>query len=91
MRTFRRIISFEVEGEIYDHSTSAEEILENYNWSFKGYHDNHEDKCFLESSHDDRRGRITKVVRNNKISKTDRADTETFTVNTWGALWLHYQ
>jgi len=82
MRTFKRIISFEVEGEIYDDSTPAKEVLESYNWRFKGFHDNHEDKCFLESSHDDRRGRITKVVRKNKISKTDRADTETFTVNT---------
>ena len=79
-KTFHRIISFEVEGEIYDHSTSPEDILKSYDWHFKGFHDNHEDKCFLESSHDDSRGRITKIIRKNKIGKTDRADTETFTI-----------
>jgi hypothetical protein len=79
-KTFHRIISFEVEGEIYDHSTSPEDILKSYDWHFKGFHDNHEDKCFLESSHDNSHGRITKVVRKNKIGKTDRADTETFTI-----------
>jgi hypothetical protein len=80
-KKFHRIISFEIEGEIYDHSASPEDIIKSYEWHFKGFHDNHEDKCFLESSHDDRRGRITKMTRKSKISKTDKADTETFTIN----------
>ena len=79
-KTFNRIISFEIQGEIYDYSTTPEEIIKSYDWHFKGFHDNHEDKCFLESSHDDHRGRITKMTRKNKISKTDKADTETFTI-----------
>jgi hypothetical protein len=79
-RIFHRIISFEVEGEIYDHSTRPEDIIKNYEWHFKGYHDNREDKCFLEASHHDHRGRITKVTRKSKITKTEKPDTEFFVV-----------
>ena len=80
LKKFHRIISFEIEGEIYDHSVTPEQIIKSYEWHFKGFHDHHEDKCFLESSHDDHRGRITKMTRKSKISKTDRADTETFSI-----------
>ena len=79
-RVFHRIISFEVEGEIYDHSTSPEDIIKGYEWRFKGFHDNHEDKCFLETYHHDHRGRITKLTRKNKITKTEKPDTEFFVV-----------
>lgn len=79
-KKFHRIISFEIEGETYDHSVTPEDIIKSYEWHFKGFHDNHEDKCFLESSHDDRRGRITKMTRKSRISKTDKADTETFSI-----------
>jgi len=79
-KIFHRIISFEVEGEIYDHYTTPEEIIKSYEWYFKGYHDNHEDKCFLEASHDDHRGRLTKITAKSKISKTNIADSEYFVI-----------
>ena len=79
-RIFHRIISFEVEGEIYDNSTKPEDIIKNYEWRFKGYRDNHEDKCFLEACHNDHRGRLTKVTRKSRITKTEKPDTEFFVV-----------
>jgi hypothetical protein len=79
-RIFHRIISFEVEGEIYDHSTKPEDIIKNYEWHFKGYQDNHEDKCFLEASHRDHRGRLVKVSSLPKISKAKKPDTEFFVI-----------
>jgi len=79
-RIFHRIISFEVEGEIYDLDTKPEDIIKNYEWHFKGYHDNREDKCFLEAYHNDHRGRITGVTRKSQITKTDKPDTELFVV-----------
>jgi hypothetical protein len=75
-KTFTRIVSFKIEGEIYDNETTPEELIKNYTWKFKGFHDSHEDKCFLESSHDDHHGRITKMTRQIFISKTDKEDTE---------------
>jgi hypothetical protein len=74
-KTFTRIISFEVEGELYDLSTTPEEFINSYDWRFKGFHDNHEDKCFLESSHDDSRGRITNMMKKFEIKKTEKPDT----------------
>jgi hypothetical protein len=79
-KKFHRIISFEVEGEIYDYSTKPEDIINSYEWHFKGFHDNHEDKCFLEASHNDRRGRIISVIRKPKITRTEKPDTEFFVV-----------
>jgi hypothetical protein len=61
-KPFKRIISFEVEGELYDDKIQPEEIIKSYSWRFKGYHDQHgEDKCFLEASHSHPRGQITKI------------------------------
>jgi hypothetical protein len=79
-RIFHRIISFEIEGELYDNSTKPEDIIKNYEWHFKGYQDNHEDKCFLEASHNDHRGRIIKLTRKSKITRTEKPDTEFFAV-----------
>ena len=79
-RIFHRVISFEVEGEIYDHSTKPEDIIKNYEWRFKGYQDNHEDKCFLEASHNDHRGRLTGFNSRPKISKAKKPDTEFFVI-----------
>lgn len=79
-KIFHRIISFEIEGEIYDTSTSPEDIIKSYDWYFKGYHDNREDKCFLEACHNDHRGRITNMTRKSKISKTEKRDTEFFMI-----------
>jgi hypothetical protein len=74
-KLFSRIISFEIQGEVYDEHISPEDIINSYDWRFKGFHDNHEDKCFLESSHDDSRGRITNMTKKLEIKKTDKPDT----------------
>lgn len=79
-RTFHRIISFEIEGEIYDTFTKPEDVIKSYEWHFKGYHDNREDKCFLEAHHNDNRGRITSVTLRPKIKRTDKPDTELFVI-----------
>ena len=36
-KPFKRIISFEVEGELYDDKIQPEEIIKSYSWRFKGY------------------------------------------------------
>lgn len=80
-RIFHRIISFEVEGEIYDLETKPEDIIRNYEWRFKGYDDNHgENKCFVEAHHKDHRGRIVKLTKLPKILKTRVPDTESFII-----------
>lgn len=80
-RVFHRIISFEIEGEIYDLETKPEDIIRNYEWRFKGYDDSHgENKCFVEAHHKDHRGRITKLTKLPKILKTRVPDTESFVI-----------
>ena len=79
-KIFHRIISFEIEGEIYDSSTTPEDIIKSYEWRFANFHDNYDDRCFLEAAHTDHRGRITKLTRKSKITKTDKADTEYFVI-----------
>ncbi|NDD84187.1 hypothetical protein EBZ38_07930 [bacterium] len=62
-KLFKRLIFFEVEGELYDDNTKPENILKSYTWRFKGYHDKHgEDKCFLEASHNHTGGKITNLT-----------------------------
>lgn len=78
-RLFNRLITFKVEGEIYDNETRAEDIIKNYTWSFKDYNDG-KDHFFMESTHNDRRGRIVKVIKTPKISKCKNADTEYFLI-----------
>jgi len=77
-KTFSRIISFTVEGEIYNDEITPEQIIRSYDWKFKGFHDHHEDKCFLESSHDDHRGRIINLTRLKEITKWKKPDKEYF-------------
>jgi hypothetical protein len=76
-RLFNRIITFHVEGEIYDTETPAEDIIKNYTWKFKDYNDG-KDHIFIEASHKDHRGRITKITRLPKIHKMQKPDTEFF-------------
>jgi hypothetical protein len=78
-KQFKRIISFEVEGEIYDNETKPEDILKNYEWNFKDYNDG-KDKCFLVFEHKDSRGKITKMTKLSKINKAKKPDTEYFIV-----------
>lgn len=78
-RIFHRIISFEIEGEIYDNETSAEDIIKNYEFRFKDYNDGH-DKSFLELDHKDHKGRITKCSSRPRITKAKKQDTEYFVI-----------
>ena len=78
-RVFHRILSFEVEGEIYDNTTQPEDIIKNYDFRFKDYNDG-KDKSFLELEHKDHRGKITKCSNRPKISKAKKPDTEYFVI-----------
>jgi hypothetical protein len=76
-RLFNRVISFRVEGEIYDTDTTPEQIIKSYDWSFK--HDGG-NSIFCSASYDDNRGRITNMTRLNKIQKWRKPDTEYFII-----------
>lgn len=76
-RLFNRVLTFHVEGEIYDTSTSAEDIIKNYTFVFKDYNDG-KDHFFLDCYHNDNRGCITKLTRLPKIHKWKKPDTEFF-------------
>jgi hypothetical protein len=76
-RTFNRILTFHVQGEIYDNHTQAEDIIRNYNFNFKDYNDG-VDRAYLIMDHKDHRGRITKMARLPKIHRWKKPDTELF-------------
>jgi hypothetical protein len=76
-RLFTRILTFKIEGEIYDTETTAEEIIKNYNFNYKDYNDGI-DKSFLVLDHKDHRGRIIKMTRLPKIHRWKKPDTEFF-------------
>lgn len=76
-RIFNRVISFRVEGEIYDNTTTPEDIIRSYDWSFK--HDGG-NSIFCSASYDDNRGRITNMTRLKKIQKWKKPDTEYFII-----------
>jgi hypothetical protein len=75
-RLFNRIITFHVQGEIYDSTTTPEDIIKNYNWRYK---DNSDDNHFFVSAeHKDYRGKITKMIMLPKIHRYKKPDTEFF-------------
>jgi hypothetical protein len=78
-KSFKRQLSFIVEGEIYDNETSPEAIIKNYDW-----HDitsNYEDSIHIMADHNDHRGRITKMYRVSKIEKVPKSpDTNYFMI-----------
>ena len=76
-RLFNRIITFHVEGEIYDKTTSPESIIRNYSFNFRDYSDG-KDHFFIEGSHKDNRGRITRLTLLPKIHRWKTPDTEFF-------------
>ena len=76
-KTFSRILSFDVEGEIYDEDTSPEDIIKCYDFSYKDYNDKGE-RSFLSLEHKDHRGKITKISNRPKINKAKKPDTEYF-------------
>lgn len=76
-RLFNRVLTFKVEGEIYDLETSAEDIIRNYTFRFRDYNDG-KDRSFIELDHKDNRGRILKMTRLPRIHKWKKPDTEFF-------------
>jgi hypothetical protein len=77
-RIFNRVITFHVQGEIYDRETKPEDIIKNYNWTFK---DNSDDNhFFISAQHKDTRGRITKMTKLPKIHPWHKPDTEFFLI-----------
>ena len=76
-RLFNRVLTFHVEGEIYDHETSPESIIKNYTFTFHDYGDG-KDHFFIEGYHKDTRGKITKVTKLPKIHRWKKPDTEFF-------------
>ena len=76
-RIFNRVITFHVQGEIYDHETSPENIIKNYNWNITNDIDG---KVHVVASHKDNRGRITKMTRLPKIHPWHKPDTELFLI-----------
>jgi hypothetical protein len=74
-RLFTRILTFKVEGEIYDTQTKAEDIIKNYSWSFR---DDNNGKIYLYAFHQDSRGRISQMTKLPKIHRWKKSDTEFF-------------
>lgn len=75
-RVFNRVISFHVEGEIYDtHDTTPESLLKNYNWSFRN---NTNGTITINGRHKDVRGRITKMTPLPKVKLWKKPDTDFF-------------
>lgn len=76
-RIFNRVLTFHVQGEIYDNNTQPEDIIRNYTFNFKDYDDG-KDHCYLMLDHKDRRGKITQMKRLPKIHRWKKPDTEFF-------------
>jgi hypothetical protein len=78
-RLFDKILTFHVQGEIYDSYTNAEDIIENYSFVFKDYNDGI-DHSYIVIDHKDHRGRITKIRILPQIHKQQKPDTELLVV-----------
>ncbi len=76
-RLFTRVLTFKVEGEIYDRETRPEDIIKNYTWSFSDYGDG-KDRFFIEAYHKDNRGKIIKMTKLPAIHRMKKPDTEFF-------------
>jgi hypothetical protein len=75
-RIFNRVLTFRVEGEIYDtKETTPESIIKNYEWTFRN---NDDGTISVIGRSKDRRGRISKMVKLPKIHKWKTSDTEFF-------------
>lgn len=77
-RLFNRVLTFKVEGEIYDNDTKAEDIIKNYDWKYLD--SNYGDDIHIMATHKDNRGRITKMIRLPKIHKYKKPDSELFLI-----------
>lgn len=64
VKTFNRVMSFHVQGEIYDKHTRPESIINNYEWTFE---DNLDGNIQIFAYHKDRRGKITNIIKLPKV------------------------
>jgi hypothetical protein len=78
-RIFHRVLSFEVEGQIYDNSTSAESIVNGYTWRLSKEPFNGKEVRLI-GSHKDNRGRIVKCKKLPGMLKPAVPDTNYFLV-----------
>ena len=72
-KKFHKILSFEVEGELYDENITPEELIAHYIWRFTNYNDGR-DTSFLLADNKDGRGHIVKMTKlpNTENSKNRR-------------------
>jgi len=74
-KTFDKVLSFQVQGEICDKGDiSPESIINNYTWTQKDV----EGEIHIVGRHKDKRGRITKMTRLPKKHLDKEPDTELF-------------
>lgn len=74
-KVFNRVITFHVEGEIYDNKAKPESIINNYFWSFE---DRNDGNIKILGHHKDARGRITKMTKLPRIHPWKKSDTTMF-------------
>jgi hypothetical protein len=75
-RLFHRIISFEVEGEIYDNSSRAEDIIKNYDWRVQHLNDN----LVITAHSREKNGRIVNLTKIPKVFRSRKVDTNYYIV-----------
>jgi hypothetical protein len=74
-KIFDKVLSFHIQGEIYDDSqASAESIINNYAWTQKDI----EGEIHIVGRHKDGRGRINKMVKLSKIHPWIKPKSELF-------------
>jgi len=78
-RVFHRILSFEVEGQIYDNSTTPESIINGYTWRLSKEPFNGKEVRLI-GSHKDNRGRIVRIRKVPGMMKPKIPDTNYFLV-----------
>ena len=74
-KIFDKVLSFHIQGEIYDaENIGAESIINNYDWIQKDV----EGEIHLIGRHKDKRGRINKMVKLPKIHPWIRPKSDMF-------------
>lgn len=71
--SFKRTITFNVEGEINDNTASPESIINNYTWSFE-YNEDGNIQIF--GHHNNNKGRITNISHFPKTTKSKKDETK---------------
>lgn len=74
-KLFDRVITFHVQGEIYNHEdVTPESIINNYTWLPKDVNG----EIHLVGRHKDNRGRINKMVKLPAVHEYHQSDSELF-------------